>query len=85
MQVSQVTLPTIDVAASIRFYCTMGFEPIVEQPHYACFQSTVAGATLSVHVIEEVSGPSQTVVYFECRSLDEKVVALKDQEVRVEP
>lgn len=77
MELNQVTLPAIDVAASIRFYRTMGFELIVEEPHYARFQSTVGDATFSVQAVGEISGPSQTVVYFECQSLDEEVVALK--------
>lgn len=77
MELDQVTLPAIDVAESIRFYRTVGFEPIVEEPHYARFRSTVGDATFSVHAVGEISGPSQTVVYFECQSLDEEVVALK--------
>ena len=91
MELNQVTLPAIDVAASIRFYRTMGFELIVQEPHYACFRSTVGDATFSVHAVGEISGPSQTVVYFECQSLDEQVVALQAkgigffQEPRDEP
>lgn len=91
MELNQVTLPAINVAESVRFYCTMGFEPIVEEPHYARFRSTVGAATFSMHTVGELSGPSQTVVYFECRSLDEAVVALKAkgieffQEPRDEP
>ena len=91
MELNQVTLPAIDIAASIRFYCTMGFELIVEEPHYARFRSCVGDATFSVHAVEEISGPSQTVVYFECQSLDEQVAALQAkgieffQEPRDEP
>lgn len=39
MELNQVTLPAIDVAESICFYNTMGFEPIVEEQHYARFRS----------------------------------------------
>jgi len=91
VELNQVTLPAIDVAASIRFYRMMGFEPIVEEPHYARFRSSVGDATFSVHAVGEISGPSQTVVYFECQSLDEQVVALQAkgieflQEPRDEP
>ncbi|MGE3979490.1 MAG: VOC family protein [Nitrospira sp.] len=86
-----MTLPVIDVAASIRFYRTMGFELIVEEPHYARFRSSVGDATFSVHAVGKIFGPSQTVVYFECQSLDEEVVALQAkgigffQEPRDEP
>ncbi|QPD03164.1 MAG: Glyoxalase/bleomycin resistance protein/dioxygenase [Candidatus Nitrospira kreftii] len=91
MELNQVTLPAIDVAASIRFYRTMGFELIVEEPHYARFRSSVGDATFSVHAVGEIFEPSQTVVYFECQSLDEEVVALQAkgigffQEPRDEP
>jgi catechol 2,3-dioxygenase-like lactoylglutathione lyase family enzyme len=91
VELNQVTLPAIDVAASIRFYRTMGFELIVEEPHYARFRSSVGDATFSVHAVGEIYGPSQTVVYFECQSLNERVVALKAkgieffQEPRDEP
>lgn len=91
MELNQVTLPAIDVAASIRFYRTMGFELIVEEPHCARFRSAVGDTTFSVHAVGEISGPSQTVVYFECQSLDEEVAALKAkgieffQEPRDEP
>lgn len=77
MELNQVTLPAIDVANSVRFYRMMGFEPIVEESHYARFKSIVGDATFSVHAVEEISRPSQTVVYFECQSLDEEVLALK--------
>lgn len=77
MELNQVTLSTIDVAAPIRFYRTMGFEPIVEEPHCARFRSSLGDATFSVHAVGEISGLSQTVVYFEYQSLDEEVVAPK--------
>jgi len=77
VELNQVTLPAIDVAASIRFCRTMGFELVVEEPHYARFRSSVGDATFSVHAVGEIFWPSQTVVYFECQSLDEQVVALQ--------
>lgn len=78
MELNQVTLPATDVAASVAFYKKMGFEIIVDSPHYARFKSTMGDATFSVHAIEPRSGEaSQTIVYFECSSLDEQVAALK--------
>ncbi|MBX3335748.1 MAG: hypothetical protein KF876_16575 [Nitrospira sp.] len=62
MELNQVTLPAIEVAASIHFYRTMGFELIVEEPHYARFRSSVDNATVSVHAVGETSRLSQTVV-----------------------
>ena len=77
MQLNQVTLPATDVAASVEFYRRMGFELIVDSPHYARFKSTVGDATFSVHAVAAMAEPPKTVVYFECSSLDEQVTALK--------
>ena len=77
MELNQVTLPATDIAASVRFYRDMGFELIVDSPHYARFKSSVGEATFSVHAIAELTAPSQTIVYFECAALDEQVASLK--------
>jgi catechol 2,3-dioxygenase-like lactoylglutathione lyase family enzyme len=91
MELNQVTLPALDVAASVAFYRTMGFEIIVESPHYARFKSAVGDTTFSVHAVDAIGEPSQTIVYFECASLDEQVAMLQTkgieftQEPRDEP
>lgn len=77
MELNQVTLPAIDVAASVAFYRRMGFELIVDVPHYARFKSTVGDATFSVHAVDAMAESSKTIVYFECPLLDEQVAALK--------
>ena len=77
MELNQVTLPATDIAASVAFYKKMGFEIIVDSPHYARFKSAVGDATFSVHVVAAVGEPSQTIVYFECAGLDEQVAKLK--------
>jgi len=77
MDLNQVTLPAVDVAASVAFYRKMGFELIVEAPHYARFRSTVGSTTFSVHAVDAVAEPPKTIVYFECSSLDQEVEALK--------
>ena len=77
MELNQVTLPATDVPASVAFYRKMGFELIVNAPHYARFKSTVGDATFSVHAVSSTARPSETVVYFECESLDQQVAALE--------
>ncbi len=77
MELNQVTLPAVDVAASVAFYRKMGFELIVEAPHYARFMSAVGNVTFSVHAVDAMVEPSKTIVYFECSSLDQQVDALK--------
>ena len=77
MQLNQVTLPAVDVAASVAFYQAMGFELIVSSPHYARFKSTVGDSTFSVHAASDQSICVSATVYFECANLDEQIAALK--------
>jgi catechol 2,3-dioxygenase-like lactoylglutathione lyase family enzyme len=79
MELNQVTLPALDVVASVAFYRRMGFELIVDAPNYARFKSIVGNATFSVHAVPVLTQPSPTVVYFECAALDQQVAALKAQ------
>jgi len=91
VELNQVTLPAIDVAASVAFYRRMGFTLIVDAPHYARFRSTVGDATFSIHKEDFIAEPSKTIVYFECAALDRTVAELKvkglrfTQEPRDEP
>jgi predicted enzyme related to lactoylglutathione lyase len=82
MKLNQVTLPALNVAVSVAFYEAMGFELIVESPHYARFKSTEGDATFSLHAIEAPHQPSRTVVYFECAALDEQFNALLAQGIQ---
>ena len=47
MNLNQVTLGAIDVSASVAFYLKLGFELVVDAPHYARFKSKQGGATFS--------------------------------------
>jgi catechol 2,3-dioxygenase-like lactoylglutathione lyase family enzyme len=80
VNLNQVTLPALDVAASVAFYRSMGFELIVDAPHYARFKSTEGNATFSVHATvhatESIAEGPRAVVYFECEKLDEIVAGL---------
>ena len=77
MDLNQVTLPAVDVAVSVAFYRAMGFEIIVDTPHYARFKATAGDATFSLHAVEALPAPSKTIVYFECSALGAQVDALK--------
>lgn len=91
MDLNQITMPALDVAASVAFYRRMGFELVVDEPHYARFKSQAGNATFSVHAMDALAGPPPTVVYFECAALDQRVAELKGkgfrfaQEPRDEP
>lgn len=84
MNLNQVTLPALDVAASVAFYRKLGFELIVDAPHYARFKATSGDASFSVHAVDALAAPPQTVVYFECAALDAQVAALQANGVRFE-
>ncbi|MGZ5130719.1 MAG: VOC family protein [Caldimonas sp.] len=92
MNLNQVTVPAVDVAASVAFYSRLGLELIVSAPHYARFRCPQGDASFSVHLAPaRVSGSRGAVVYFETSSLDEKVHELQRaglsflQEPRDEP
>ena len=80
-----MTLPAIDVAASVAFYQCMGFELIVDAPHYARFKSMEGDTTFSVHKVDLLVEASQTVVYFETSSLDETVKRLQRKGFVLQP
>jgi len=91
MNLNQVTLPAVDVAESVAFYVRMGFELVVEAPHYARFKCPQGGASFSVHRVRVAPSSSEVVVYFEDEALDQTVKELQargiqfTQEPRDEP
>jgi catechol 2,3-dioxygenase-like lactoylglutathione lyase family enzyme len=92
MNLNQVTVPALDVAASVDFYRRLGLDLIVSAPHYARFRCPEGDATFSVHLAPAHVVPADgVVVYFEVSRLDETVEALQRagvsflQEPRDEP
>jgi len=91
MNLNQVTVPALNVAASVEFYSRLGLELIVSSPHYARFKCPQGDSSFSVHLVEKLPASAGTVVYFETRSVDEKVRDLQRaglsfmQEPRDEP
>lgn len=79
MNLNQVTVPSLNVAASVDFYCRLGLELIVSSPHYARFQCPNGVSTFSVHLVNELPHPSRTVVYFETEKLDDQVRQLQSE------
>jgi catechol 2,3-dioxygenase-like lactoylglutathione lyase family enzyme len=79
MNLNQVTMSTEDIEQSKRFYQKMGFNLIVDTPHYLRFECP-QGATFSLNLVDQFQGPNGTTVYFEFDSkeaLDEKIKALE--------
>lgn len=77
MNLNQVTVPALNVAASVDFYRRLGLELIVSSPDYARFLCPTGESSFSVHFVGELLSQSQTIVYFEVEALDEKVKELQ--------
>ena len=77
MNLNQVTVQAADINKSIAFYQCLGLELIVHSPHYARFKCPDGDATFSIHLADKPQAPSNTVVYFETRFLDQKVEQLR--------
>lgn len=81
MNLNQVTVPSTDIEASIRFYEQLGLRLIVHsQRHYARFECPNGDATFSVHKVDIASPTGNGAwIYFEVERLDalvEKLIAI---------
>ncbi|MEM6802837.1 MAG: VOC family protein [Bacteroidota bacterium] len=76
MNLNQVTVPALDIDASIRFYQKLGLKLIVKAPHYARFECPDGDATFSVHLVDKVTEGEGVYVYFEHEGLDKEVERL---------
>jgi len=79
MNLNQVTMNTTDMNASIIFYKKLGFELIVDTPHYVRFACPDEGATFSLSLSDKVEG--STTLYFEHQALDEWVAELQGKDI----
>jgi catechol 2,3-dioxygenase-like lactoylglutathione lyase family enzyme len=77
MNLNQVTLPALDLAAATLFYQSLGFRLIVDsRPRYVRFECPEGEATLSLELAPEGRTGPGPVVYFECENLDDTVARL---------
>ena len=77
MNLNQVTVPSMNVERSIRFYEQLGLHLIVKSlPHYARFECPVGEATFSIHEVTELPDGPGAMIYFEVENLDEVVTNL---------
>lgn len=80
MNLNQVTVPSIDLEKSIKFYEMLGLELIVKAlPHYARFKCPDGNSTFSLHLANDSPKGEGIWVYFECENLDNKVEDLKSK------
>jgi catechol 2,3-dioxygenase-like lactoylglutathione lyase family enzyme len=79
MRLNQITVPALDIEASIAFYRGIGLRLIVKAlPHYARLETPEGESTFSLHHVDAVVQDSGVVVYFECADLDSKVQHLRE-------
>lgn len=71
MNLNQVTIPSVDLDKSVRFYQKLGLQLIVDSiPRYARFVCPDGNATFSIHRVEKLAVGEGVTVYFECENLD---------------
>jgi len=71
MNLNQVTVPSLDLQASVAFYQQLGLKLIVlSLPHYARFECPAGDATFSIHLAERLPAGDGIWIYFECADLD---------------
>ena len=85
MNLNQVTIPSLDVEASIAFYEKLGLQLIVKAlPHYARFLLPEGDATLSLHFVEDITPNEWNAIYFENEKLEEEVEKLINKGITFE-
>ena len=85
MNLNQVTVPCVDLDASVAFYRLLGLRQIVGgTPDYARFECPVGDATFSLHRTSEPLQNHHVVVYFELDDLDAEVARLRSEGVEFE-
>lgn len=82
MNLNQVTIPSLNVEKSIRFYETLGLVLIVKSlPDYARFICPDGSSTFSIHKVKELPKGDGIYLYFECKDLNNDVNDLVDKGV----
>jgi catechol 2,3-dioxygenase-like lactoylglutathione lyase family enzyme len=78
MNLNQVTLPSLDLKQSVKFYQLLGLELIVDSiPRYARLLCPDGDSSLSLHTADRIAEGTGITLYFECEHLEEEVARLK--------
>lgn len=85
MRLNQVTVPSIDLYTSVKFYVSLGLKRIVDSlPDYVRFICPDGDSTFSVHRVEELPSGDGIYVYFETEHLEKYAKHFNDQGVAFE-
>jgi len=79
LRLNQVSIPTSDLARSIKFYRGLGLQLIVQDDSsgYARLLLPDGGSTVSLQVAAPPISGSDVIIYFECDDLDDRVDRLR--------
>jgi catechol 2,3-dioxygenase-like lactoylglutathione lyase family enzyme len=83
MNLNQVTMPVKDMALATEFYLELGFNQIVDTPHYARFECPEGQATFSLSLASQ-DFQNNSVIYFEHEELDKWVDELTLRGIKFE-
>jgi catechol 2,3-dioxygenase-like lactoylglutathione lyase family enzyme len=83
MNMNQVTLPAKNMQDTTNFYRLLGFNLIVDTPHYARFECPDGGASFSFS-LDDGEYNNGAVIYFEHEHLDGWVESLVSKGVEFE-
>lgn len=77
MNLNQITIPSLELSKSIRFYQKLGLKLIVSsEPNYARFECPDGNSTFSIHRVNKLPKGEGICIYFECDKLDDYVTGL---------
>jgi catechol 2,3-dioxygenase-like lactoylglutathione lyase family enzyme len=84
LRLNQVTVGSVDLVASERFYATLGFRLIVKDDHYLRFECPEGDSTFSVELVESIRSDEQVTIYFESDDLDRVCLRLVEAGIALE-
>jgi len=80
MNLNQITISSVDVAKSTRFYKILGLNLIVDAlPRYVRFKCPEGDTTFSIHKVKELPTVKSTTIYFEVENLSETISDLQQK------
>lgn len=80
MRLNQITIPSLDVERSVKFYKKLGMHLIVDAlPRYVRFELPEGEATFSIHLVEQMPIGDGITIYFEDDHLDDLVKNLQEE------
>ena len=78
MNLNQITIPSLDVEKSTKFYNTLGLKLIVDAlPRYVRLECPEGDATFSIHRVDAIYKENGITIYFEVTDVQKKVNELK--------